>query len=654
MKKFVKIASFVMAAVTAFSLIGCNDSATNSNTDKVLTPDGTYLTYTNTIPKVEGTVHERSVGTTSNKIVSAGNTSYVLVLPAQKGTYLNKAYAEFNYFFNEATGMKLDVVSDAGLTYSDDATYISFGDTTVLQGSGITVDYETLGRQGYQINTKGKSIFISGKERGCLWGMYDLLGELLGYEMLHNQYYTLDTGVTDLNLPDLNIKEVPDFDYRVTSYGGIYLNETAATRMRMIRDSNIYVKNTHSHSSFRMVPPETYKSVHPEWYSSSGRQLCYTAGGDEKSYQELVKVASDFIIGKLKEDLDHELVSMAQQDYNEWCTCKACAASRDYYGSNAATAIHWTNDVADIVQAWIDENQPGRDITFNMIVYHQTEKAPVKKDENGKYVPVDDSVILHDNVAANIAPIAADFVSSINDSANAAMKETFESWQALTDQYGSWLYDIVYCDKYRLVPYDTWGNSPDMLRFLKNMGAYLVFPEAAISQQQQSNFDALKQYLWSKLMWDVNLDVTTLINHYMDTLYRDASPVIKQAYWNMRAEMYNHKLMGRDGSCWTNSFTTKYWGKRYLINQVSVIESAYAFVQKYEQTDPRFYNFVMDEIRRESIGPRYMLTKLYGGTFLPSEQIAMAESVANDIIKYKTCYGSDTFDKVYESLFISN
>ncbi|MBQ9734846.1 MAG: DUF4838 domain-containing protein [Clostridia bacterium] len=652
MKKFVKLASIVMAAVTAFSLIGCNDSS-NSDANKVLTPDGTYLTYTNTIPKVEGTVHERKVGTTSHKIIQGGNSPYVIVLPAQKGNYLNKAYAEFNYFLNEAAGFKMDVISDAGVTYSDDATYISMGDTTILRESGITVDYETLGRQGYQIDTKGKSIFISGKERGCLWGMYDLLGELFGYEMLHNQYYTLDKNVTDLALPDFEIKEVPDFDYRVTSYGGIYLNETAATRMRMIRDSNIYVKNTHSHSSFRMVPPETYKSAHPEWYSNSGRQLCYTAGGDEKSYQELVKVASDFIIGKLKEDLEHELVSMAQQDYNEWCTCDTCKASKDYYGTNAATAIHWTNDVADTVQAWIDENQPGRDITFNMIVYHQTEKAPVKKDENGNYVAIDDSVKLHDNVAANIAPIAADFVSSINDSANAAMKETFESWQALTDQYGSWLYDIVYCDKYRLVPYDTWGNSPDMLRFLKNMGTYLVFPEAAISQQQQSNFDALKQYLWSKLMWDVNLDVTTLINHYIDTLYRDAAPMMKQAYWNMRAELYNHKLLGRDGSCWTNSFKTKYWGKRYLVNQVEIIESAYALIEKYAQADPDYYAFAKDEIARESVGPRYMLVKLYGGTFLPSEQIAMCESVASDIIRLKTCYGSDTYDKVYESLFIS-
>ena len=469
--------------------------------------------------------------------------------------------------------------------------------------------------------------------------------------MLHNQYYTLDRNVTELNLPNLQIKEVPDFDYRVTSYGGIYLNETAATRMRMIRDSNLYLKNTHSHSSFRMVPPETHKTAHPEWYSSSGRQLCYTAGGDEESYKELVKVASEFVISKLKEDLDHELVSMAQQDYNEWCTCNTCAASRAYYGTNAATAIHWTNDVADTVQAWIDENQPGRDITFNMIVYHQTEKAPVKKNEKGEYVPIDDTVILRDNVAANIAPIAGDFVSSINDSANAAMKATFESWQCLASSYGSWLYDIVYCDKYRLVPYDTWGNSPDLLRFLKNMGTYLVFPEAAISQQQQSNFDALKQYLWSKLMWDVNLDVTTLINHYMETMFRDAAPVMKQAYWNMRAELYNHKLLGRDGSCWTNSFKTKYWGKRYLINQTEIFNSAYEYVQKYAVSEPAYYEFVMDEIRRESIGARYMLVKLYGGTFLPSEQLAMAESVANDIITLKTCYGSDTYDSVYESLF---
>ena len=115
--------------------------------------------------------------------------------------------------------------------------------------------------------------------------------------------------------------------------------------------------------------------------------------------------------------------------------------------------------------------------------------------------------------------------------------------------------------------------------------------------------------------------------------------------------MYNHKLLGRDGSCWTNSFKTKYWGKRYLVNQTEIFDSAYAYVAKYATTDPAYYEFVMDEIRRESIGARYMLVKLYGGTFLPSEQTAMAKSVANDIIRLKTCGGSATYDAVYESLF---
>ncbi len=656
MKKLVKFAAVAMAAVTAFSFVGCNNDpqGNGGDTDKVLTPDGSYVTYTNTIPKVEGTIHERKIGTTSNKIISGGQTSYVLVLPDERGTYLSKAYAEFNFFMNEAAGIKLDVVFDGGLTYSADSKYISLGDTSVLRASGVSVDYEALGNQGYQIDTEGKSIFISGKDRGVLWGVYDLLGELVNYEMLHNEYYTLDKNVTELALPDLTIKEVPDFDYRLTSYGGIYLNETAATRMRMIRDANTYVKNCHSHSSFRMVPPETHKAKHPEWYSANGRQLCYTAGGNEESYKEQIKVASEYIIRMLEQDKEHELISMAQQDFNEWCTCQTCSALKEQYGTNAATAIHWTNDIADIVQAWIDENQPGRNVIFNMIVYHQTEKAPAVKDANGNWVPVDDTVKLHDNVAANIAPIAADFVSSINDSANAAMKETFESWQCLTDKYASWLYDVTYCDRPTyLVPYDTWGNSPDLLRFLKNMGTFMVFPEAACQQMQQTNFDALKQYVWSKLMWDVNADVTTIINHYFDTLYREAAPTMKTAYWNMRAEMINHKLMGRDGSCWTNSFTTKYWGKRYLVNQTEVFESAYDYIAKYKESEPDYYNFVNDEIRRESIGARYMLVKLYGGTFLPSEQISMATTVANDIIRLKTCESDLTYEKLYDSLFYS-
>ncbi len=651
MKKFVKFLALALATVSAFTIVGCGDNNGNKDADKVVTPDGNYVNYTNTIPKVEGTIHERSVGQTEKKLISNGASEYMLIMPeTTTTTYLDKAVAEFNYFFIEATGFKLNLVTDEDVVYSSELKYISLGDTALLRQSGVETDYDTLGRQGYQIDTKDNSIFISGPERGVLWGVYDLLGELFNYEMFRSLYYTLDRNVTDLNLPDLKIKEVPDFDYRLTSYGSIYMNETAATRMRMIRDSNVYLINTHSHSSFRMVPPETFKDFHPEWYSSDGLQLCYTAGGDEESYNEQINVAASMIIGKLQQDLVHECVSMAQQDYNVWCGCDACRALKLRYGTNAASAIFWTNDIADIVQEWIDENQPGRKITFNMIVYHQTEAAPVVVNDKGEYVPVDDSVILHDNVAANIAPITGDFVSSINDSSNAAMKKTFESWQCLADDFGAWLYDISYGDKQNYVPYDTWGNSPDMLRFLKSMGTYMVFPEAHIGGVQHTNFDALKQYLWTKLMWDVNLDQTTLINHYMENVYREAAPVMTQALYNMRAELYNQRLLGRDGSCWTGYLTPKYWPKRYLANQVDLITSAYDYIEKYAETDPDYYAMVRDEITRETIGHRYMLIRLYGGEYKPGEQEIMKETLLDDIFNTQTHHSSATRDQMAQAL----
>ena len=653
MKKFVKFLALALATVSAITVVGCDNNGgnKNSNSDKVVTPDGNYVNYTNTIDKVEGTIHERSIGQTEKKLISNGASEYAIMMPENTTTaYLDKAVAELNYFFTEATGFKLNLVTDTDVVYSSELKYISLGNTSLLQQSGVETDYATLGRQGYQIDTKDNSIFISGPERGVLWGVYDLLGVLFNYEMFRSVYYTLDRNVTDLNLPDLEIKEVPDFEYRLTSYGSIYQNETAATRMRMIRDSNVYVINTHSHSSFRMIPPEEYKTKHPEWYSSDGLQLCYTAGGNEASYQEQINVAASMIIGKLKQDLVHECISMAQQDYNVWCGCDACRALKLRYGSNAASAIFWTNDIADIVQAWIDENQPGRQITFNMIVYHQTEAAPVVINSKGEYVPVDDSVILHDNVAANIAPITGDFVSSINDSSNAAMKKTFESWQCLADSFGAWLYDISYGDKNAYLPYDTWGNSPDILRFLKNMGTYLVFPEAAIGQKQQTNFDALKQYLWTKLMWDVNLDQTELINHYMENVYREAAPVMTQALYNMRAELYNQRLMGRDGSCWTGYLTPKYWPKRYLANQVDLLTSAYDYIEKYAESDPDYYQMVVDEITRETIGHRYMLIKLYGGEYKPGEQEVMKQTLLDDIFKTETHHSTATRDSMATAL----
>lgn len=651
MKKLSKIIVTILIMTLIISSISCSCSSNGGNKDGVITPDGIYNVYdTTSSQKVEGTIHERNVSVTATDFIKNGASDYKLYISPSANSYELRAITVFNTYFAEATGTKMVVVTDDNLNHADDNTYISLGRTSLYESANLNADFSVLGKQGYQLITKGKSIYVVGEGRGVLWGVYDLLSILFNYECYTSNYYSLDKNVTQLKLPDLNVKEVPDIDYRITAYGSTYKDSGAAERMRTICDGDTYVDQLNIHSSFRIVNPDLFKKSHPLWYSNDGQQLCYTAHGDDKEYEGLVEQSVKFITNRLKVDKQHEFISISQQDVNVWCTCDSCSEQKKQYGTNAASMIRFQNDVSERVEQWLAETQPGRKVTFVLIAYHQVEKAPTVKSADGGYKAIDDTVKLRDNFIVQLAPISADFVTSVNDASNQSLKDLYLSWQPVAKGNATWLYDCYYGQL--LTPFDSYGSMPDMLRFLKSLNCKLVFPEAATQQSQNTNFDNLKTYYFSKLMWNVNLDLNDVINSYFEGLYREGSEIMKQAFWQMRAELYRHKLLGRDGSVWTDTMTSEYYSKRYLVKQIDTINAALSCYEKYKDSEPEYYTKIRNEVILETLGARFMLIKLYGGTFSDYQYAEMRGSWIADARRLRldqiTSYS--TFDDYIKTL----
>ena len=150
---------------------------------------------------------------TAKPFVSNLGSQYSIVVPDADYNYEGSAknynviaYQELVYFINQAVGCTLNVVSDSGLVLNDGSKYISLGETTLFEQSGIEIDKEKLGDSGYVIKTVGDSIFICGaKKLGSLYGVYELLKHTVGYE-----YYSFDEiyldKVSSVNLLDFNVR----------------------------------------------------------------------------------------------------------------------------------------------------------------------------------------------------------------------------------------------------------------------------------------------------------------------------------------------------------------------------------------------------------------------------------------------------------------
>ena len=627
MKKRNKIFS-ILLALTLGIFTGCTDesstSSGNNSNNGNMTPigNGAHIEY-NVTGDVEGTVHERFIGTTEYKILDNGVTDYKIVTPSQYGSDLTKTVAEFNSFFEEATGIKLTVISDLGLTYEMNGKYISLGKTNLLETSGVEIDYETLKHHGYEVVTKGATLFVAGEERGVLYGVYDILEYLIGYKCYTPTYYKIDKNVKNIDLPAFDIKEVPDFDYRIAPNGNYLRNPTVLTRMRMNDRSEVFVDSdgNDAHTAFNILPPEIYKESHPDWYMGNGAQLCYTARGNETEYEALVAESVERCKYFLDMDKNQSktLLAFTQIDQNTWCDCEACSALVSANGNTgAATQIPFINDVAAAVEMWIQSDEAGRnkgrDITFVIFAYHKTDKAPTVKNADGTWSLTSPEMQLRDNVAVWVAPLHYNYVESIYSPNNVSLKTIFDSWSSVAPTYCVWGYDVYFSDY--LTPFDSWNTMQELAKYLYNLNTKIYWPQGAFNDLACTNFDNLKSFVWSEMLWNVNVNMNELIDEYFSVVYREAGDMMKAAYWQMRTELLRQRVeLERPYSVYTVTSTADYYSKQYLLDLLDQMSSAREFIDKYKVLDPEYYETVMTEITLETCSPLNILLSAYSDTY---------------------------------------
>ena len=616
-KKWLDKKKTIIISVTAVLLAGivatiCILASCKSNKgDK-------YPNFGNTQVTSGDTVHDVYVGATPYKMVESGKTQYkLLITPEDEMTYSN-AISEFKELFQKSTGILMQVEKDNGIGFSENATYISLGETSAFKGSGIVADYQTLGTQGYQIETKGKSIFIIGQQLGILYGVYDLLNKLIDYDMYTAFEPYVQKGLKEIPLPDLKIKEVPDIQYRMPVMGAQFSSKNLTQRMRY--SSDVIIDEGGAHNILKVIVPlEEHKDTHPEWFSRDQKQLCYTARGNAEAYQQMLAEAVENIKELLTKDKSGSAFSITQMDVGVWCECDACQALQDHYGADSASQIIFVNDIATIIEEWLDAEQGGREVQFMIFAYHKSEDAPAKQNADGTWVAVDDRVKLKKNVSVWIAPIYEDYTISVTHENSIRIRTLMESWHAVADSYFVWAYN-VYFDNY-LIPYDSYASMQDMVKYFVAHNTEFLWVQGNYNLRQNTGYDQLKSYIFSKLLWNYNLNINDLISDYFDKVYRDASDIMEETFWAWRAQSEIQRDLGRSGNIYMAPKEEKYWPKAYLDTQLAKMEEAKKLIEKYQTEDPSLYKEIYDSIVCETISLRYLMLELYS-TSLDKQALA--------------------------------
>lgn len=640
MKKFLTgIVSAALCAVIAVSVCGCGTpSASNPSTSSPLT--------TSVVEPSSNGTHKVVMTDTGKKLVENGVTAYKIIAPDGGDLNENTAVSEFTYFMKRATGADFDTAS--ATQYNENDKFIVIGKNAYATSAGIEYDRNELKSTGTRIVTKGNSVFIGGAEtKGTLNAVYEFLSRTVGFEIYTKDVIVINESAT-VPLYAYDITEVPDFEFRQLGYGSVNNDELYFSRMRGDHAEQVFatVKTSLWHNSFEIVDKNTY-GENLDWYSNDGKQLCYTAHGNKAEYDKLQKVVFEAIKKTAIEKPTINNIPLSIEDNGSWCDCDTCAAEKAKYGTDAAVHIKFCNDIAEKLDNWVKTNDDGvphdRPLKLTMFAYYATNDAPVTKNADGTYSPIDESVVCRDNVNVLYAPIQAMFNQRIDAPINAAYYEPFKQWSAICNELALWVYSTNF-NNY-LYPYNSWDVIQDNYRIYNDYNVMYLFDQGQMNNMRSTAFSELKCFLTSKLSWNVNEDVAKLTNDYFEHVYGPAAGTMREMYDSVRMYMkYLENEKNVTGAIGFAIASTEYFPKHTLDKFLEFTDKAMGEIAPLAVTDPDLYEVYKDKIVLESLFPRFALYDKYSGyhsTELFAELKAQfkADLQQCGITNYKEFYG---------------
>lgn len=577
---------------------------------------------------------------TDTVMAQNGETDYKIVVPAAASDCVLYAASELNRYFTRSTGAQMKIVVDNGTALDENAKYVSLGDTTMA--GGLTVTKAEVNLDGYKIARRGNTILIKAYEdRGVMYGVYEFLHRGFGYECYAVDEIALDVKHTAY-LPDLDFTDAPSFEGRFLD-GPLDYNQELQAKLRM-KDMGLSSRyggsatdewmGMHCESFLHIVDYADYEAYYAEHYPDVAKkdyryEWFSNASGSRLQWcltnSVLLDVATENLKKIITEHPEGIYVNIAEEDMGVMCNCErtgesffglSCKDSRTKYGVSG-TLIRFVNELIKRIEPWREQNYPDRDLKYVTFVYHQSINAPVKEQkENGKYVPIDETVVPHEKLYVRYAPIQRCYYHNLLDktcSINKRYAENYEKWTDLTDRLMTWEYRTNYSAYYQF--FDNFGTMQDeTIRYYKD-GVVNMMLQYTTGSGLASMSD-LNVYLNSKILWNVYADQEKLIDDFMNAFYKTGAPYVKEYLNLMRShlaavnvEQAGNFHMGMYSTDTPSYQTAKTWSRAVLEKALDLLGKASATYDEIEDAEQR--ERLKNRVLRESVCVRYIVLSNY-------------------------------------------
>ncbi|MBR2385334.1 MAG: DUF4838 domain-containing protein, partial [Clostridia bacterium] len=473
-------------------------------------------------------VHDFTAPETDEYIVQDGKSDYKILLPAKADSNIIVAESELKFFFEQATGVKLESVVETGdgIEHTENAKYISLGKTKMLESTGIKID-NRLGTQGLQIVTKDKTVYVVGLNTvGTLNGVYGLLDILFDYEQYAYDCYVINE-MRNVKLRNFNVIDIPDIEMRCSSWKLLENNpENLQYRLRMrgngeyimpVGDTENGAVEQTIHNSSNVLPRNAPTS-RESWFSdqsgtgADNTQVCYTAHGNQEDYNAMVERIAYVIERSLmkytpdKYPLRNVVTFTHEDNENTMCRCNWCVEAQQKYGAQSGAAIVLCNNVRAKLEEWMNlpENAAYKrdNLTLVFFAYAAFVEAPAHYDETQKkYVINHPDLKMREDVGVYYAISSGlNYQLNIYDKASERGVENSLKWFDISSSVYLWTYDANF-GNYLFRTAGTNFYDTDAYQFFAAGGAKFMYNQCDWSGANATSFQMLDIWLDAKMQW---------------------------------------------------------------------------------------------------------------------------------------------------------
>ncbi len=435
-------------------------------------------------------------------LINNSSSNYNIVIPDKAENYENKSANELQKYLQLNTGVVLPILIESQLS----------SDYRILIGSNDASKSLNAQENEIIIKTMGNDLIILGGDpKSTLYAVYTFLENYLGC-----RYYAPDAEV----VPKTDKVSVSnEIDYRYlppittrTVHSKLYYenNDFADKRKTTYNAFPGYVPSARVHTFHRFVPSEKYYENHPEYYAlRNGKriptQLCLTN-------TEVLSIVKDTVASLLQQFPESDVISVSQDDNQQYCQCEDCMAINDREASPVGSVIEFVNKIA--------EEFP--DKTISTLAYQYTRTAP--KNLRPK-----------ENVLITLCSIECDRSAPIADKCIEFANDLI-AWGKLTDNIRIWDYTTQFTNF--LAPFPNIHTLQPNIQLFRDNNAQWIFEQHS---NNPSELFELRSYLTAKLLWNPDIDQDSIVTDFLHGYYEEAAPFIQNYITTIHEEIQKDK-----------------------------------------------------------------------------------------------------------------